>query len=60
MNAGKEIRVVTDHGRQRELTIRSAMQELRLQPFDRGAVLRVEEIAYGMPQCAPALARNCK
>jgi fumarylacetoacetase len=27
-----------------------AMQELRLQPFDPGAVLRVEEIAYGMPQ----------
>ena len=50
MNAGKEIRVVTDCGRQRELTFRSAMQELRLQPFDPGAVLRVEEIAYGMPQ----------
>src|SRR5580704_16367319 len=60
MNAGEEIGVVTDRGRQRDLTIRAPMQELRLQPFDCSAVLRVEEIAHGMSQRAPALAGERK
>ena len=56
VNARIEIRVVTDQGGQRQLTIRGPMQELRLQPFDCGAVVRVEEIGRGVPECAPALA----